>query len=93
MTYATLAEFLTAKAEASGFVGLRGQEELRTLLRERHGLALGTTTIYSWMKGDRAPRLRHLLLLLEALGVRGAEREQAIQLKAAVREDEAEVAA
>ena len=77
-----LSRELAPLIEAAGFGGKGGVTRLHRLLVEKHGVASSLQATSYWLKGDRNPKLAHLMALLDALAVPEPKYSELIRLSA-----------
>lgn len=76
----TFADILNDAMEAAGFPKEGGgSERFRQLLEERYGVSVTSQAISYWRSGQRTPRLHYLITMLDALGVHGEHRDEALR--------------
>lgn len=71
---------LADQVKRAGYDGAGGTTRLHRLMAAQHGLTVTLSAVSYWLRGDRTPEPKHLRVLLDALDVRGAERDALVDL-------------
>lgn len=79
-----LGQELRKLLDAGGYGGRGGQERFRAYMAARHGMKVSKEAVSAWLRGDRQPSLPHLIAILDAFAVHGAERDRLTRLASGV---------
>jgi transcriptional regulator with XRE-family HTH domain len=79
-----LGQELRKLLDHGGYGGRDGQKRFRLYMAEHHGMSVSAEAVSSWLRGDRQPKLAHLVAILDAFAVPSLERERLIRLASGV---------
>ncbi len=69
---------------SAGYGEKGGQERFRIYMADRHGMRVSSESVSAWLRGDRKPKLSHLVAILDAFAVHGDDRDRLIRLASGV---------